>query len=73
MARSILASSVAVCLCSGLMPLLAADPTLAAQPTHLLFGPATASANSNESLRAAAEPFEKLTEICFETTLLTID
>jgi hypothetical protein len=74
MAHSTLASSAAACLCLGLItPLLASDPTLAAQPAPPLLGPASASANSNEKLRAAAEPFEKLTEIFFETTLPPID
>ncbi len=74
MNRSILASSVAACICLSLSaPLLAAGPTITAKATPPSSGPAPAITNGNEKLRAAAEPFEKLTEISFEATLPTID
>ncbi len=74
MTRSILANSVAACLCFGLSaPLLAAGPPLAAQAAPPSTGPAPAYTNNDEKLRAAAEPFEKLTETSFEATLPAID
>ncbi len=74
MARSILASSVAAGICLGLSaPLLAAEPNPAAQAAPPASRSAPANTNSNEKLRAAAEPFEKLTEISFEAALTAID
>ena len=74
MNRSILASSVAACICLSLSaPLLAAAPTVTAKAVPPSSGPAPANANSNEKLRAAAEPFEKLTEISFKATSPAID
>jgi hypothetical protein len=45
----------------------------AAQTTPTSSTPAPADTNSNKKLRAAAEPFEKLTEISFSAALRTID
>lgn len=74
MARLILTSSAAACICLALStPLLAAEPTVAAQAARPSSAPAAASTSSNEKLRAAAEPFEKLTEISFTATLPAID
>jgi hypothetical protein len=65
---------VAACICLGLSaPLIAAEPTVTAQAAPLHPGPPLANTNSNEKLRAAAEPFEKLTEISFKATLPAID
>jgi len=47
--------------------------TVAAQAAPPSSGAALVNTNSNEKLRAAAEPFEKLTEISFEATLPAID
>ena len=74
MTRSILASSVAACLCFGLSaPLLAAEPPASARAAPPSTGPAPANANNDKKLRAAAEPFEKLAETSFEATLPAID
>ncbi len=74
MARPTLASFIAAGICFGLgAPLLAAEPPLAPQTASPASGPAPADTNSNEKLRAAAEPFEKLTETAFEATLPAID
>ncbi len=74
MIRPILAGSVAACICLALSsPLLAAEPMVTAQAAPPSSGPALANTNSNEKLRAAAEPFEKLTEISFKATLPAID
>ena len=50
--------------------------TFAAQATQIAPAPsalAPSSAKSNDKLRAAAEPFEKLTEISFSAAFPTID
>lgn len=74
MVRSILASSIVACICISLSaPVLAAGPTITAKATPPLAGPAPANTNSNEKLRAAAEPFERVTEISFKATLAAID
>jgi len=74
MTRSILANSVAACLCFGLSaPLLAAEPPVSAQAAPPSTGSAPANTNNDNKFRAAAEPFEKLAETSFEATLTAID
>lgn len=74
MPRSLLTNVFSAGLCLALnTPLLAAEPTVAAQAASPSSAPAAAVTSSNEKLRAAAEPFENLTEISFTATVPVID
>ena len=55
------------------VPMLTISAAQAAQTSPTSSMPAPSDANSNKKLRAAAEPFEKLTEISFSAGWPTID
>ena len=74
MAHSIIACSVAACTFLGLsVPLLAAAPTVPVQAAPASSRLAPVDTNGDDKLRAAAEPFETLTEIAFEAAWPVID
>jgi len=74
MSHPFLSGSMAVCLSLALgTPTLAAAPRLPAQQTRSAPTPLPIDRRADDKLRAAAEPFEKLTEIAFTATPPVID